>query len=44
MAGPPDTDDGAHGHRDDPVFMELNEGATGSQDFDQNTSKYDFLF
>jgi len=42
VAGPPASDlsDDPYGNRDDPVFIDDNEGAIGSQDCDQNTSKY----
>jgi len=40
VAGPPDPEDPFDGNRDDPVFMETNEGASCSQDSDQNSSKY----
>lgn len=42
MAGPPDTaEEPFDGNRgDDPVFMDVNEGASSSQDSDQNPSKY----
>jgi len=40
VAGPPDSEDPfAEGNRDDPVFMDTNEGASSSQDSD-NSSKY----
>eukprot|EP00102_Acyrthosiphon_pisum_P002972 XP_001944968.2 PREDICTED: calcium/calmodulin-dependent 3',5'-cyclic nucleotide phosphodiesterase 1C isoform X1 [Acyrthosiphon pisum] len=37
VAGPPDTDDPFDGNRDDPVFMDTNEGASSSQDSDQSS-------
>lgn len=42
MAGPPDSaEEPFDGNRgDDPVFMDVNEGASSSQDSDQNSSKY----
>lgn len=40
MAGPPDSEDPFDGNRDDPVFMDTNEGASNTQDSDQNSSKY----
>lgn len=41
VAGPPDSaDDIAARNKDDSVFMDVNEGASGSHDSDQNTSKY----
>jgi len=42
VAGPPasDSSDDPSGNRDDPVFIDDNEGTIGSQDCDQNTSKY----
>lgn len=40
VAGPPDTEDPFDGNRDDPVFMDTNEGASSSQDSDQSSSKY----
>jgi len=40
VAGPPDTDDPFDGNRDDPIFMDTNEGASSSQDSDQSSSKY----
>lgn len=40
MAGPPDNEDSANGNRDDPVFMEVNEGSSNLQDSEQNTSEF----
>ncbi|XP_060856383.1 dual specificity calcium/calmodulin-dependent 3',5'-cyclic nucleotide phosphodiesterase 1-like isoform X2 [Metopolophium dirhodum] len=37
VAGPPDTEDPFEGNRDDPVFMDTNEGASSSQDSDQSS-------
>ncbi|XP_026816412.1 calcium/calmodulin-dependent 3',5'-cyclic nucleotide phosphodiesterase 1-like isoform X2 [Rhopalosiphum maidis] len=37
VAGPPDSEDPFDGNRDDPVFMDTNEGASSTQDTDQNS-------
>ncbi|XP_025190950.1 calcium/calmodulin-dependent 3',5'-cyclic nucleotide phosphodiesterase 1-like isoform X2 [Melanaphis sacchari] len=37
VAGPPDSEDPFDGNRDDPVFMDTNEGTSSTQDSDQNS-------
>lgn len=43
MAGPPETEQCTNECKDDPVDMEINDD-TYSQDNDQNSSKYQYLY